>query len=78
MPNMLNESLAHESGLELDDYYTDNNNLTEENIRYEEWFRANEDDILIELAETGAYRERDFDIESEFNKRYQAYLDTQS
>lgn len=77
MLNMLNESLAHESGLELDDLY-DDNIFTEEDIKYMKWFYANEDDILIELAETGAYRERDFDIESEFDKRYQAYLDTQS
>lgn len=77
MFNMLNESLAHESGLELDDLY-DDNIFTEEDIKYMKWFYANEEDILIELAESDAYRELDFDIEAEFDKRYQAYLDTQS
>lgn len=66
--NYLNESLAHESGLELD------NNLTEEDLQYEQWFYENESNILIELAETGADREMDFDLEAEFDKRYEKYL----
>lgn len=33
--NYLNESLAHESGLELDDFYTDNNNLIKADIQFE-------------------------------------------
>lgn len=73
MSNMLDESLAHECGLELDDFH-DDNNLTEEDIKYMKWFYANEEAILIELAETGADRELDFDLEAEFDKRYQAYL----
>ena len=77
MLNNLNESLAHESGLELDDLYTDDS-FTEEDIKYLKWFYANEEAILIELAESGADRELDFDLETEFDKRYQAYLDTQS
>ena len=32
--NYLNESLAHESGLELDDFYTDNNNLIKADIQF--------------------------------------------
>ena len=72
--NYLNESLAHESGLELDSFYTDNNNLTEADLQYEQWYYDNEEAILIELAETGAYREMCFDIEAEFDKRYELYL----
>ena len=75
--NYLNESLAHESGLELDDLYADDS-FTEEDIKYLKWFYANEEAILIELAESGADRELDFDLEAEFDKRYQAYLDIQS
>lgn len=70
--NLLNESLAHESGLELDDFYT--NELSTEDIQYMKWYYANEAEILIELAETGADREMDFDLEAEFDKRYEAYL----
>ena len=33
--NYLNESLAHESGLELDGFYTDNNELTEADFQFE-------------------------------------------
>lgn len=70
--NYLNESLAHESGLELDDFYT--NELSTEDIQHMKWYYTNEADILIELAETGADREMDFDLEAEFDKRYEAYL----
>ena len=75
--NYLNESLAHESGLELDDLYADNN-LTEADLQYMQWFYENESDILIELAETGADREMDFDLEAEFDKRYEKYLNNKS
>ena len=71
--NYLNESLAHERGLELDSFYTDNN-LSEEDIAYMQWFYENEEQILLELAETGADREMDFDLEAEFDKRYEKYL----
>ena len=70
--NYSNESLAHESGLELDDFYT--NELSAEDIQYMKWCYANEAEILIELAETGADKEMDFDPEAEFNKRYEDYL----
>lgn len=46
------------------------NNITE----YDVWFYQNEEAILIELAESGADREMDFDLEAEFDKRYQQYL----
>ena len=71
--NYLNESLAHESGLELDDLYADNN-LSEEDIAYMQWFYQNEEQILLELAESGADREMCFDLEAEFDKRYEKYL----
>ena len=45
--------------------------------QYCAWLEENEEEILIELAETGADRENGFNIEAEFEKRYQAYLDTQ-
>jgi hypothetical protein len=44
-------------------------------LDYEEWFAVNEDEINIELAENGADREMDFDLELELEKRYQEYLD---
>ena len=61
MRNNLNESLAHESGLE-------------EDLQYEQWFYENEEQILLELAESGADREMCFDLEAEFDKRYEKYL----
>ena len=33
--NYLNESLAHESGLELDGLYADNNNLTKSDFQFQ-------------------------------------------
>ena len=33
--NYSKESLAHESGLELDDFYADNNNLTKADLQFE-------------------------------------------
>lgn len=45
-------------------------------LEYEEWFAKFEDEINIELAETGADREMDFDSEREFEKRYEMYLNT--
>ena len=44
-------------------------------LDYDEWFGIYEDEINIELAESGADRELDFDPELEFEKRYQEYLD---
>ena len=40
---------------------------------YVEWFSINEEDIRIELAESGADREMVFDIEKEFEVRYEDY-----
>ena len=42
-------------------------------FNYVEWFSINEEDIRIELAESGADREMDFDIEKEFDVRYEDY-----
>ncbi len=43
-------------------------------LEFEEWYELFEDEINIELAETGADREMDFDSEREFDKRYEMYL----
>lgn len=64
------EFLAEECGLDYDEVVADDNQLTE----YDVWFHENEEAILIELAESGADREMDFDLEAEFDKRYQQYL----
>ena len=44
-------------------------------LTYDEWYDVNEDNINIELAETGADREMDFNPEYEFEKRYEKYLE---
>lgn len=71
-------SLCEESGLDYDEAMSDDHYLTEEDVMFQIWFNENEETILIELAESGADREMDFDLEAEFDKRYQAYLDSQS
>ena len=43
-------------------------------IEFKEWYDKNEEEILIELAETGADREMDFNPEVEFDNRYEDYL----
>ena len=43
-------------------------------LSYEEWYSLYEEEIIIELAETGADRELDFDSELEFERRYEKYL----
>jgi len=48
--------------------------VSERFLEYEEWYVKFEDEINIELAETGADREMDFDSEREFDKRYEMYL----
>ncbi len=48
--------------------------VSERFLEYEEWFAKFEDEINIELAETGADREMDFDSEREFDKRHEMYL----
>lgn len=45
-------------------------------LTFEEWYELNESDINIELAETGADRELDFDPEREFDKKYEDYLNS--
>ena len=42
-------------------------------LTFEEWYALNEDEVNIELAESGADREMDFDSELEFEKRYEQY-----
>ena len=66
------EMLAEECGLDYDEVMADNNTVTE----YDIWYQENESNILIELAENGADREMDFDLEAEFYTRYQRYLDS--
>lgn len=44
-------------------------------LDYDEWYALNEEAINIELAETGADREMDFNPEEEFDNRYLKYLD---
>ena len=44
-------------------------------LSYEDWYEANEEEIAIELAESGADREMDFNSEAEYEKRYEKYLD---
>lgn len=51
--------------------------VSERFLEYEEWYAKFEDEINIELAETGADREMDFDSEREFEKRYEMYLNAQ-
>ena len=64
------EMLAEECGLDYDEVMADDNTIT----WYDIWLHENEEAILIELAESGADREMDFDLEAEFDKRYQQYL----
>lgn len=40
---------------------------------YYEWLAKNENDIIIELAESGADREMDFNLEFELSRRYDEY-----
>ena len=44
-----------------------------EELTFDEWYDLYEDEISIELAEIGADREMDFDVELEFQDRYQKY-----
>ena len=48
--------------------------VSERFLKYEEWYTKFEDEINIELAESGADREMDFDSEREFDERYEMYL----
>lgn len=45
-------------------------------LNFDKWFSIHEDEINIELAESGADREMDFDAELEFEKRYDKYLNS--
>ncbi len=64
---------CHYSGLPSPMAY--NNQTNDNKLTFEEWYDENEDKIWIELAETGADREMDFDSEKEFELRYNKYLD---
>jgi hypothetical protein len=44
-------------------------------LSYDEWLEEHQSDINIELAETGADRELDFNLEIELEKRYDIYVD---
>ena len=48
--------------------------MSREELTFDEWYNLYEDEIMIELAENGADREMDFDLELEFEIRYQNYL----
>ena len=43
-------------------------------LSFEDWYDLNEDAINIELAESGADRELDFNPEREFDRKYEQYL----
>ena len=43
-------------------------------LTFDEWYALNEDEINIELTETGSDREMDFDPEMEFDIKYEKYL----
>jgi len=45
-------------------------------LSFEDWCAQNEEEINIELAESGADREMDFDSELEFEKRYEKYYES--
>lgn len=51
--------------------------FSERFLDFDEWYDKFEDEITVELAETGADREMDFDREREFEKRYEMYLNAQ-
>ena len=42
-------------------------------LTFEEWHNENADSISIAMAESGADREMDFDLERELEKRYEDY-----
>lgn len=44
-------------------------------LEFDEWYSKFEEEINIELAETGKDRELDFDPEKEFVNRYNIYLE---
>ncbi len=45
-------------------------------LNFDEWYEINEEEINIELAESGADRELGFDAELEFEYRYTKYLNS--
>lgn len=45
-------------------------------LSFEDWYDIYEEEISINLAESGADRELDFDSEREFEKRYTKYIDS--
>tara|TARA_R100000329_G_scaffold26694_1_gene24932 strand:- start:314 stop:523 length:210 start_codon:yes stop_codon:yes gene_type:complete len=59
-----------------DIHLIDWDNLDQQRLDYKEWLYVHEDDIMIELAESGADRELDFNLENELHKRYDEYLNS--
>ena len=45
-------------------------------LKFDDWYAFNEESINIQLAESGADREMDFDSEKEFEDRYQKYIES--
>ncbi|MEA2029323.1 MAG: hypothetical protein U9N49_10165 [Campylobacterota bacterium] len=45
-------------------------------MSFEDWLSENEQDLLIKFAETGADREMDFCVESQFDEEYEKYLNS--
>ena len=43
-------------------------------LPFNQWYDLNEEEINIDLAESGADREMGFDSEHEFEKRYDLYM----
>lgn len=48
--------------------------VSERFLEFDEWYDTFANEIDIELAENGADRELDFNPESEYEKRYEMYL----
>ena len=59
-----------------DIHLIDWDNLDQQRLDYKEWLYVHEDNIMIELAESGADRELDFNLENELHKRYDEYLNS--
>ena len=45
-------------------------------LNEEDWFNKNEHSIMTEIMESGVYREMDYDLEKEIEKRYEKYLES--
>ena len=49
--------------------------MAKKTLNFDQWLSVNHSEIDIELAESGADREMDFDSEKEYLDRYNEYLD---